>query len=151
MQNQNSTLALQTVSSQIAHWRSNKKSSSEHMPDELRTLIANLVPTYPIHDISKILKIKPTTINFFYKKYSSSGHFNNVPNKNDNNKQNIDFIPIQLSSLFTTKQPDISEDYNINTAANASSECQIIKANGTKLIIHIHDVSAVIKSFLCSN
>jgi len=152
MQNQSSALDIQTVLQQISIWRRNRSSSTDTMPDSLKVLIAELVPIYPIHDISSLLRIKHSTINYFYKKFNSSSNFKVEPNKNNTNKQNIDFIPMKLSSLFEPQNHStIPSDSNINDCVEAITKCQIIKVNGTKLIIHIHDVSDVIKAFLCSN
>lgn len=151
MQNSTLSLDLQTVSNQLNNWRRTRQSSSETMPDSLKNLIAKLVPLYSIHDISKALRIKQSTINYFYKNYAPAKP--SVGNaKLCNDTQNIDFIPIQLSSLFATQNKHSDTSYNTKSQPpSASTECHFIKNNGTKLIIHVQDVNDVIKTFLCSN
>jgi hypothetical protein len=143
MQNNTSTLDLQSIAKQVSTWRSNKQSSKESMPDQLKALIAQLVPIYDIHDISNALRIKRDTIKYFYKIFATI---------NEHKNKNISFTPVQLSSLFAAHDNSSINNYNtINPRVSATLECQIIKADGTKLIVHTHNTSELIKAFLCSN
>lgn len=142
---------LQSVAHQLNNWRHTRKSSSETMPDNLKNLIAKLVPLHPIHDISTSLRIKQSTINYFYKNFASANP-DNFSAKICNDTKNMDFIPVQLSSLFTTQNHRSNSPHNTTSApSTASTECHIIKNNGTKMIIHVNDVTGVIKAFLCYN
>jgi hypothetical protein len=146
MQTQPHNITLDYVKQQISNWRSNRNNKSELMSDELSTLIAKLVPLYNINDISNTLRIKPKTIHAFYKKH--------IKNKNSlPNEQSFDFIPIKLSSLFSNQESSLKDDgnYNTNQISNTSTECTIIKNNGTKLIIYINDPIAIIQAFICCN
>ena len=146
MEAQPQNITLDYVKKQISNWRSNRKSKFELMSDELSALIANLLPLYNINDISNALRIKPKTINDFYKKHLKVK--NSMPTE-----QSFDFIPIQLASLFSNQEnspKDVNND-NTNQTTITNTECTIIKKNGTKLIIHINDPIAIIQAFLCCN
>lgn len=81
---QTQNIALDDVKQKVAHWRANKNSPSEQMLQELRTFIGNLVPLYSINNIANVLKIKPATIQIFYKRYCLQQSPNNE----------INFVPI---------------------------------------------------------
>jgi len=57
----------------------------------------------------------------------------------------LTFIP--LDSLKQNAEVPITS----NPMADSYSSCQIIKPNGTKLIIQTSDQKAIIQAFLCSN
>ena len=142
MQTNETAFTLEEVKHKVDQWRTTRANISERMPDELRVLIANLVPSYDIHNISNTLNIKPNTISLFRRKYVASNTSTNP----------VDFIPIKLASLFT--DPNADKPYTQHTSSastNARTECIIIKENGSKLILHNHDPITIVKTFLCSN
>lgn len=152
MHNKTSTLDLQSIAKQVSTWRANKQSSKESMPDQLKVLIAQLVPLYDIHDISTSLRIKRDTIKYFYKTFGTSISNEDSSKNNNSTQKNINFIPVQLSSLFAAhNNTSTHENDTINTRVCATVECQIIKEDGTKLIMLVHDTAAVIKAFICCN
>lgn len=156
MQIQNSPLTLEYVINQVNAWRNQKKHRSELMPESLKTLIARLAPLYSAYKIASSLRISLTTFHNFKKTYVSDNVVNQeeaniTPARSQPSKasdvQEMNFIPFQIVPLAAPESPDNT----INPASDASTICQIIKPNGTKLVITTTNPDTIMKSFLCYN
>lgn len=162
MQSQDYTFTLDYVSNKVNDWRRNKKHRSELMPEELKILIVRLTKLYSAHKISASLKISLSTLYQFKRIYSDNfaeeearlEQLNN-PSITDTKEQKINFIPIKLSSLVTSEElkDDNSTKDPINTSisSNAATTCQIVRPDGTKLVLSTSNPTVIIQAFLCSS
>lgn len=156
MQNQNSLLTLEYVINQVNTWRSQKKHRSELMPESLKILIVRLAPLHSAYKIASSLRISLATFYNFKKTYSDNTinqeevnitQSHNNPSKAPD-EQRMDFIPFQIIPLSLPESPESPSD-TINAVSDASIICQIIKPNGTKLVITTNNPDTIMKSFLC--
>ena len=125
-------ITLEEAACQFQTWRANKKSKFDPMPAQLKSLVKKLIPYYSKNQIINTLKI-------------SQPQLNNIKNPQSNaksTKQNLNFIPFKLVN---------SEDSLNLRSVSQDSFCEIIKSNGTKLIIHNPDIQAIVQAFLCCN
>ncbi len=150
---QDSIPTLDYVINQVNAWREQKKHRSELMPESLKVLIARLAPLHSAYKIASSLKISLSTFcsfkNTYYsdstasKKAEDTARVHDQLNKQSEDKK-MNFIPFQLLPLS-------SSDNTINLASDASATCQIIKPDGTKLVITTNNPNIIIQSFLCYN
>ncbi len=168
METQDRTITLGYVVDQVAIWRRQKKHKFQAMPENLKILIAKLFPLYSKGKIASTLKITTTKLYNFEKLYSnnkSSDPRRRRSQTNDNGgikmmpkgtrrplrkissspeDQKMNFIPFQLSSFISPPNDSV-----INTAV--STTCEIIKTDGTKMILNTNNPAIIIQSFLCCN
>ena len=140
-------ISIEDVADQFQSWYKSKTNKFTPIPSNLKELIKQLFPHYSIKEILSYLSISNPTLLTIQKEYE-----NNLSNASDTIKnnledQNITFIP--LDSLKQNAEVGITSN-PIHTAGNYSS-CQIIKPNGTKLIIQTSNPKAIIQAFLCYN
>jgi len=140
-------ISIEDVADQFQSWYKSKTNKFTPIPSNLKELIKQLFPHYSIKEILSYLSISRPTLLTIQKKYE-----NNLLNasdtlKNNLENQNITFIP--LDSLKQNAEVAITS--NPMHTADSYSSCQIIKPNGTKLIIQTSDQKAIIQAFLCSN
>lgn len=121
-------ITLKEATEQIQTWRSKQKSKAPRFPDDLKSLIAQLSKRYKTCQLAKSLKISRQTLYAIKNKHAAE--INNAQTTS------MDFIPFRP----------------INSAPHAApNNCEIIKPDGTKLIICSADPVLIIKMFLCSS
>lgn len=141
-------ISIEDVADQFQSWYKSKTNKFTPIPSNLKELIKQLFPHYSIKEILSYLSIsRPTLLTIQKKEYENN--LLNAPDtlKNNLEDQNITFIP--LDSLKQNAGVGITT--NAIHTADSYSSCQIIKPNGTKLIIQTSDPKAIIQAFLCCN
>ena len=137
-----SSITIEEAVEQFKIWRQNKNTKFEPIPTHLKDLAKQLLNAYPISQLATTLQISRSALYNIQK----GKHCSSVGNNQPPETESLNFIPVNLTGLNqTTKNQSISHASAINLT------CQIIKPNGTKLIIHTNDTNAIIQAFLCYN
>jgi hypothetical protein len=122
-------ITLDEAAKEFQIWRSKRQKKSEPTPEYLKNIVRQLLQHYTKYQIIKKLGIMPRI-------------FNNLKHPLPQHKQpDITFIPFKIAS------PEFPEpQFN-----NATFTCEIIKADGNKLIVQTTNTTQIIEAFLCSN
>jgi hypothetical protein len=140
---QHTPVTIEEAASQFKTWHQNKRYKFEPIPSYLKDLVKHLLPHYPKKEIIRHLRITGPTISSIEKQNTPSLN----QNTNHSQEQNLGFIPFQLAPTSVVPSIDASTPTVHHKQENIT--CQIIKTNGTKLIIQTSDTNAVIQAFLC--
>lgn len=124
--------SIEEVKSLIKQWRANKVHKREPMPDDIKSLVKQLLQQYQPHELTQKLNLHPLTINKMQSQLINSRHQNH-----HNNNDGQSFVPFKL----------VPKDQH----SQSIQSCQIVNSKGDKLVISAADISIVIKAFLCSN
>ena len=134
------SVTLKEAAVQFKVWHQNKCNKFEPIPPNLKDLVKHLLLNYHKKEIMTSLGISNPTISSIQKQ--------TIPSINQPTKQDINFIPFQVTSesALTT----LDESTPMPTKQD-NVTCQIIKTDGTKLIIQTSDSKTIIEAFLCYN
>ena len=139
------SVTIEEAASQFKTWHQNKNNKYQPIPSRLKDLVKHLLPHYSQKEIISRLLISGPTISSIKKQ--------NIPSLNQSTKhdqeQSLNFIPFQLAP--TPVVPTFDKGAPPVHTKQENVTCQIIKVNGTKLIIQTSDTNAVIQAFLCYN
>jgi len=131
---------LKEVSRKFKLWDRNRYNKSQPIPHKLKELIIPLLNHYSSSELADHLHISKTTICAIKRSIEPSL----VPKSAVANKEeDMNFIPFQLANI-----PQIADNHG---QQNAHAYCEIIKSDGSKLIIQNSDTASIIKAFICSN
>ena len=158
---QNSQITIESVANEFAIWRQNKKTHFERIPQNLVLLIKQLTTNYPAMQIARALELSKTTI------YSIK---NNCEHDSTTPEPQPKFLPFKLlednyqSKINNQTKPSNTPhapgyhkssyppNQDITDPSNSLTTCQILKNDGSKLIIQTDNISIIanaINTFLC--
>lgn len=121
--------SLEKVALDFAQWRETKKSVRERTPPSLCLAAAGLMAHYSTKEILAHLKISFNALKAFQKQaLGVCGEKKPVPELKP-----LSFVPFSLEA----------------SALEKNASCQVIRADGTQLIIQQADPVAIMKAFLC--
>ena len=155
---QTTGFSLEQVAATFKDWRSNKLSKFEPVPDSLKQLVKQLIPSYSKMQIIRSLGIsyrflhtldapvRPRSRHKIQKQLHDTHSNHSGALQSDPDLQFINFRISDISDSSTGDKIDASQN-NI---------CTIVKPNGAKLILHhtadsSSSLVSIIGAFLCSN
>jgi len=136
---------LKEVSRKFKLWDRHRYNKSQPIPHKLKELIKPLLNHYSSSELADHLHISKTTICAIKRSIEPSLASKSAVAKPTvaNKEEDMNFIPFQLTNI-----PQVVDNHS---QQNTHTYCEIIKSDGSKLIIQNSDTASIIKAFICSN
>jgi len=139
---QTTIVTLAEVANQFQLWRDNKRNSKfSPIPTDLKDQARQLLTSYSISQIAAALNISRSIL-YYIKKDKNCSIVST--NQQTSGIESLDFIPVNFTDLNQTVK-----NQSINSAPPLNFTCEMIKPDGTKLIIQAADPTLIIQAFLC--
>lgn len=150
-------LSLEDVAQEFAAWRASKKARCDRTPPHLMAAAVGLHPRYPVKQILRHLTITPKIFEAFQRNEAAAS----IPAKTS---QTSPHQALKMPDTQKTRrrpgsaQKDESSDPLTFVSFGVAPDplhpvtaCQILKPDGTQLILKTPNFTAVIRAFLCSS
>ncbi len=148
---QTPTITMEDAVQQFQQWRNSKKSKFDPIPNYLAEVVQQLLLQYSSKEITHHLHLSNRKI-FSLKK--ENGDFLTANNKRGGRTkqkaaENVDFIPFKIAAadpIAIARDDNVPVTFKLNCTT-----CEIIKPNGSRLIIQTIEPKSIIEAFLCYN